>query len=100
MLFLKKHNLVLNIALSLYWEITIDYFIHSALFLTTGAITIPGSGGGMIFGGYMVKKFNLRVRGIIFFCCACIGIAALFGPSFLASCPSQPVAGVSTSYNM
>lgn len=54
----------------------------------------------MIFGGYMVKKFNLRVRGIIFFCCACIGIAALFGPSFLASCPSQPVAGVSTSYNM
>ena len=90
-----------------YWRDNIIKFISYIIFITTlkftfisGAITIPGSGGGMIFGGYMVKKLNLRLRGIIYFCCICVGLAALLGPSFLASCPSQPVAGVSTYYNV
>ncbi|XP_076095972.1 solute carrier organic anion transporter family member 4A1-like isoform X1 [Mytilus galloprovincialis] len=65
-----------------------------------GAITIPGSGGGMIFGGYMVKRLNLKLRGIIYFCCISIGLAALLGPIFLSSCPSQPLAGVSTDYKV
>ncbi|CAG2204508.1 SLCO4A [Mytilus edulis] len=65
-----------------------------------GAITIPGSGGGMIFGGYMVKRLNLKLRGIIYLCCISIGLAALLGPSFLASCPSQPLAGVSEAYKV
>ncbi|CAC5369902.1 SLCO4A [Mytilus coruscus] len=66
----------------------------------SSAITIPGSGGGMIFGGYMVKRLNLKLRGIIYFCCISIGLSALLGPSFLASCPSQPLAGVSTDYKV
>uniref|UniRef100_K1QEF8 Solute carrier organic anion transporter family member n=1 Tax=Magallana gigas TaxID=29159 RepID=K1QEF8_MAGGI len=63
-----------------------------------GFITVPGSAGGMLFGGYIVKKFNLKCRGIIRFSCACLFLCMCLGPSFLASCPSQPIAGVSTSY--
>lgn len=64
----------------------------------TGFITVPGSAGGMLFGGYIVKKFNLKCRGIIRFSCACLFLCMCLGPSFLASCPSQPIAGISTSY--
>lgn len=65
-----------------------------------GAISIPGAGGGMVFGGYMVKKLKLRLRGIIYFCCVCMCFAAVLAPSFLMTCPSQPVAGISTSYRL
>lgn len=53
----------------------------------------------MIFGGYIVKKLDLKLRGIIYFCMISVGLAATVGPSFLASCESRPVAGVSTVYN-
>lgn len=66
----------------------------------TGAISIPGAGGGMVFGGFMVKKLKLRLRGIIYFCCVCMCFAAVLAPSFLMTCPSQPVAGISTSYRL
>ncbi|XP_062617842.1 solute carrier organic anion transporter family member 4A1-like [Saccostrea cucullata] len=63
-----------------------------------GFITVPGSAGGMLFGGYVVKKFNLKCRGIIRFSCACLFFCMLLGPSFLATCPSRPIAGVSRTY--
>ncbi|KAJ8321940.1 hypothetical protein KUTeg_000411 [Tegillarca granosa] len=33
--------------------------------LYVGAVTIPAGGGGTLLGGYLIKRFNLRVRGII-----------------------------------
>ncbi|KAK3092404.1 hypothetical protein FSP39_002395 [Pinctada imbricata] len=63
-----------------------------------GIITIPGSGGGMLVGGYLVKRFNMDCRGIIRLCFVCMAICLLFAPAFLANCPSQPMAGVSTPY--
>lgn len=68
------------------------------LLFLAGFITVPGSAGGMLFGGYIVKKFDLKCRGIIRFSCACLFLCMCLGPSFLASCPSRPIAGVSTSY--
>ncbi|KAK3092949.1 hypothetical protein FSP39_009291 [Pinctada imbricata] len=63
-----------------------------------GMITIPGSGGGMLLGGWLIKRFNLRVRGIIRLSCGCIFICMLFGPAFLASCVDYEVAGVGHPY--
>nr|XP_022328748.1 solute carrier organic anion transporter family member 4A1-like [Crassostrea virginica] len=63
-----------------------------------GLTTVIGSGGGMLFGGYVVKRFNLRFRGIIRFCCACQLLCMCLGPAFLASCPSQPFAGLTSPY--
>ncbi|XP_021348098.1 solute carrier organic anion transporter family member 4A1-like [Mizuhopecten yessoensis] len=33
--------------------------------LIMGLITIPGSGGGMLLGGYLVKRFDWKFQGII-----------------------------------
>ncbi|XP_069117596.1 solute carrier organic anion transporter family member 4A1-like [Argopecten irradians] len=66
--------------------------------LIMGLITIPGSGGGMLLGGYLVKRFDWKFPGIIRYCAICMFICMLIAPSFLASCPSQPLAGISINY--
>ncbi|XP_069117597.1 solute carrier organic anion transporter family member 4A1-like [Argopecten irradians] len=66
--------------------------------LIMGLITIPGSGGGMFLGGYLVKKFRWEFKGIIRFVGTCMFICMLFAPSFLANCPSRPLAGITGNY--
>ncbi|XP_033735058.1 solute carrier organic anion transporter family member 4A1-like isoform X2 [Pecten maximus] len=66
--------------------------------LIMGLITIPGSGGGMLLGGYLVKKFDWKFPGIIRYCAICMFVCMLIAPSFLASCPSQPLAGITGTY--
>ncbi|XP_021348100.1 solute carrier organic anion transporter family member 4A1-like isoform X2 [Mizuhopecten yessoensis] len=66
--------------------------------LIMGLITIPGSGGGMLLGGYLVKRFDWKFQGIIRYCGICMFICMLIAPSFLASCPSRPLAGVTGNY--
>ncbi|XP_023149195.2 solute carrier organic anion transporter family member 4A1-like [Amphiprion ocellaris] len=63
-----------------------------------GYIVVPAGGGGTLLGGYIVKRFNLRCRGIIRFCmiCAMVGLAAIF--IFLIHCPNVPMAGVTAPY--
>ncbi|XP_022334492.1 solute carrier organic anion transporter family member 4A1-like isoform X2 [Crassostrea virginica] len=63
-----------------------------------GIITIPGSGGGMLLGGYLPKKLKLRCRGIIKLCFICMSICLLFAPAFLINCPNQPLTGLDTPY--
>ena len=64
----------------------------------TGGITVPGSGGGVILGGYLIKRFNLKVGGILRMCGACLFLCVLLGPSFLAVCPRTDIVGVSVPY--
>ncbi|XP_066558357.1 solute carrier organic anion transporter family member 4A1 isoform X1 [Amia ocellicauda] len=63
-----------------------------------GYMVVPAGGGGTFLGGYIVKKLNLRCRGIIKFCmfCAVISLMAIF--VFLFNCSNTPVAGVTTPY--
>ncbi|KAL4655427.1 solute carrier organic anion transporter family member 4A1 [Arapaima gigas] len=63
-----------------------------------GYMVVPAGGGGTFLGGYIVKKLNLRCRGIIRFCmlCAFLSLLAIF--IFLIHCPNQPMAGVTTTY--
>ncbi|XP_021348125.1 solute carrier organic anion transporter family member 4A1-like [Mizuhopecten yessoensis] len=63
-----------------------------------GLITIPGSGGGMFLGGYLVKKFSMDFKGIVRFSGICMFVCMLFAPSFLAGCPSRPLAGITGNY--
>ncbi|XP_045187435.2 solute carrier organic anion transporter family member 4A1-like isoform X2 [Mercenaria mercenaria] len=63
-----------------------------------GIITIPGSGGGMLLGGYLVKKFQLKCRGIIRMCAGFMLAAFCFGPFLLAHCSSDPFAGLDHAY--
>ncbi|XP_010873836.2 solute carrier organic anion transporter family member 4A1 [Esox lucius] len=63
-----------------------------------GYMVVPAGGGGTFLGGYIVKKLNLRCRGIIRFCmvCALISLLAIF--IFLIHCPNDPMAGVTAPY--
>ncbi|KAJ8016509.1 hypothetical protein DPEC_G00007970 [Dallia pectoralis] len=63
-----------------------------------GYMVVPAGGGGTFLGGYIVKKLNLRCRGIIRFCmvCAFISLFAIF--IFLLHCPNVPMAGVTAPY--
>ncbi|XP_056130821.1 solute carrier organic anion transporter family member 4A1 [Lampris incognitus] len=63
-----------------------------------GYMVVPAGGGGTFLGGYIVKRLNLRCRGIIRFCmlCAVISLLAIF--IFLIHCPNVPMAGVTAPY--
>ncbi|XP_036390179.1 solute carrier organic anion transporter family member 4A1 isoform X1 [Megalops cyprinoides] len=64
-----------------------------------GYMVVPAGGGGTFLGGYIVKKLNLRCRGIIRFCmlCALVSLFAIF--IFLIHCPNVPMAGVTAPYH-
>ncbi|CAN9515915.1 unnamed protein product [Ophioblennius macclurei] len=63
-----------------------------------GYMVVPAGGGGTFLGGYIVKRLNLRCRGIIRFCmmCATVSLLAIF--IFLIHCPNVPMAGVTAPY--
>ncbi|KAK2850993.1 hypothetical protein Q5P01_007269 [Channa striata] len=63
-----------------------------------GYMVVPAGGGGTFVGGYIVKRLNLRCRGIIRFCmvCAMVSLFAIF--IFLIHCPNVPMAGVTAPY--
>ncbi|XP_012944388.1 solute carrier organic anion transporter family member 4A1 [Aplysia californica] len=63
-----------------------------------GAITVPGSGGGMILGGYLVKRLKLKCRGILRLCALFVGLSLLFSPSWLAHCDDANIAGIQAPY--
>lgn len=64
-----------------------------------GVIVVPAGGGGTFLGGYIVKRLNLRCRGIIRFCmlCALVSLLAIF--IFLINCPNVPMAGITQPYH-
>jgi len=63
-----------------------------------GLITVPGAGGGMLLGGFIVKKKKLKCRGIIRLNMLAALIGLLFCAVFLLQCPKQSIAGVTTDY--
>ncbi|XP_061623780.1 solute carrier organic anion transporter family member 4A1 isoform X3 [Phyllopteryx taeniolatus] len=63
-----------------------------------GFMVVPAGGGGTFLGGYIVKKLNLRCRGIIRFCMfsAIVSLLGIF--IFLIHCPNVPMAGITAPY--
>ncbi|XP_070533588.1 solute carrier organic anion transporter family member 4C1-like [Ptychodera flava] len=64
-----------------------------------GIAAVPGAGGGVILGGYFIKRFNWKVRGIIKFCIFCTIITIVMSPILLMRCPLEPIAGIYVPYN-
>ncbi|KAH3750801.1 hypothetical protein DPMN_185335 [Dreissena polymorpha] len=63
-----------------------------------GLITVPGAGGGMLLGGFIVKRGKLKCRGIIRLNMVCATLGLLISAVFWLQCPTQSIAGVSTDY--
>ena len=66
--------------------------------LVTGYAAIPAGGGGTFLGGYLVKRFNLRVPGIIKLCLALLIAVFFLGFVFLVHCQNLPFAGINVKY--
>ncbi|KAK3610854.1 hypothetical protein CHS0354_039125, partial [Potamilus streckersoni] len=63
-----------------------------------GIVTIIGSSGGMLLGGYLVKRFQLKCCGIMRLCGGFMLISLMLSPAFLLYCPSPFIPGVSVLY--
>ncbi|XP_060066125.1 solute carrier organic anion transporter family member 4A1-like [Ylistrum balloti] len=66
--------------------------------LYVGAVVVPGGAGGTLLGGYIIKRFNLRLKRILQTCMALVIGSLLFSLVFIMSCPSVPFAGVNILY--
>nr|XP_006811916.1 PREDICTED: solute carrier organic anion transporter family member 4C1-like [Saccoglossus kowalevskii] len=67
--------------------------------LVLAATSMPGAAGGTLLGGWMVKKFNLKIKGTARICLFASFITMCLFPIFILQCPQQQIAGVITSYN-
>ncbi|XP_033109637.1 solute carrier organic anion transporter family member 4A1-like [Anneissia japonica] len=66
--------------------------------ILVGLIIIPASIGGAVAGGWFVKHFKLRFRGMIKFCLGALFISFLCIGAFLVNCPDVDFAGVTVAY--
>lgn len=62
-------------------------------------MAIPAGGGGTLLGGYLVKRFDLRVPGIIRLCLCTTVTSLTLIFVFLVQCRTVPFAGVNIPYH-
>lgn len=63
-----------------------------------GYAAIPAGGGGTFLGGYLVKKFDLHVKGIVRLCLGLTISVLILMLVFLVSCGNNSFAGVNVEY--
>lgn len=63
-----------------------------------GYVAVPCGGGGTFLGGYLVKRFNLGIKGIIRLCLGVTLPCFLCVLIFLVNCENVPFAGVNIPY--
>ena len=65
----------------------------------TGLLTMAGSVTGALVGGWVIKKFDLKFRGLVIFGMVCVIAVIAAGCGFLLRCPDAPMAGVTVAYD-
>lgn len=63
-----------------------------------GYAAVPAGGGGTFLGGYLVKRFNLGLKGIIRLCLGVTLPCFFCMVIFLVTCDNVPFAGVNINY--
>ena len=53
---------------------------------------------GALVGGYTVKRFDLKFRGMMKFVLASLSASFLLTFTFMINCPNPPFAGVTVEY--
>ncbi|XP_041361759.1 solute carrier organic anion transporter family member 4A1-like [Gigantopelta aegis] len=66
--------------------------------LYMGLAAVITGGGGTFLGGYLVKRFSLKIRGIFRVCIVCTVIGGVSNVAYLINCDSAPFAGVNVKY--
>ncbi|XP_041479869.1 solute carrier organic anion transporter family member 4A1-like isoform X3 [Lytechinus variegatus] len=66
--------------------------------ITAGLLVTPSSVLGALVGGYIVKRFDLKFRGMMKFVLVALCASFLLTFTFMISCPNAPFAGVTVDY--
>ncbi|XP_055870857.1 solute carrier organic anion transporter family member 4A1-like isoform X4 [Biomphalaria glabrata] len=66
--------------------------------LYVGLAVVPAGGGATFAGGFIVRLFNLKVRGILRLCTIMSFVLFALAFSLLMECDTGPFAGVTLSY--
>ncbi|XP_078611244.1 solute carrier organic anion transporter family member 4A1-like isoform X2 [Branchiostoma floridae x Branchiostoma japonicum] len=64
-----------------------------------GLVSIPGATIGTLLGGYLVKRFELQVRGIVKMCTVLTLLTMVSLLMFLIACEDVSMVGVNTAYH-
>eukprot|EP00058_Branchiostoma_floridae_P020586 XP_002606076.1 hypothetical protein BRAFLDRAFT_125100 [Branchiostoma floridae] len=64
-----------------------------------GLVSIPGATIGTLLGGYLVKRFELQVRGIVKMCTVLTLMTKVSLLMFLITCDDVSMVGVNTAYH-
>lgn len=66
--------------------------------MSSGIIGVPGAAVGQLIGGVIVKKFDMKIRGILKYSVVCAMLTAVFASIMWLHCESPPIAGVTVDY--
>ena len=66
--------------------------------ISAGIAAIPGTAGGMFFGGFIASRMKLKVAGLLKFAIVTCGISTLFTTLVWISCDEGKMAGVNHPY--
>lgn len=64
----------------------------------TGLVVVPGGCGGMLFGGYLIKRMNWTCDKIIKACFIIASLATLWAAGLFLGCPNRAYVGVTDPY--
>ncbi|XP_072028946.1 solute carrier organic anion transporter family member 4C1-like isoform X1 [Amphiura filiformis] len=67
--------------------------------LLMGLCTVPGGIFGTFLGGYLSKRWQLKVRGMLKLCCGSIVVALIAMSGILLRCPQEYLVGVNVDYS-
>ncbi|RWS04752.1 solute carrier organic anion transporter family member 4A1-like protein [Dinothrombium tinctorium] len=67
--------------------------------LVVGIMTLPGAAGGTFVGGYVIKKYDMKVKAILKYTIGCTIITACTAFVFFISCENVQFAGKTFKYN-
>lgn len=70
----------------------------SNLYPYLGIVIIAAGSGGMVFGGYIVKRFNMQVKDILKLSTCLTAIGMVFCLVLVPNCNNAPFAGVNIDY--
>ncbi|XP_022104544.1 solute carrier organic anion transporter family member 4A1-like [Acanthaster planci] len=63
-----------------------------------GIFAVPAAVGSTFLGGWLIKRFDLKVRGMLRLSIVCVIIVIVFSFCLLLICPQEIVAGINSNY--
>ncbi|XP_067940411.1 solute carrier organic anion transporter family member 4C1-like [Watersipora subatra] len=66
--------------------------------ILTGLLAVPGAALGQMAGGWVCKKLQLKVSGVLKLTAICSGIVLVLSPIFFARCEDPNIAGLLANY--